>query len=288
MKDDIEIKNLAGMDADTAVEAFEAAFADYSVAFDRRQILAMLERRGFNAQLSFGAFSGGRLVAFTYNGVGMYRGVLTSYDCATGTLPGFRGQGLAGAVFRHGLPFLRAAGVRKCVLEVLKENAPARAVYEGLGFVVDCEYDCYRQAKEAVSAPRAACAEVEIRAMDAGMLCGLRDWCDFEPSWQNSVESIERGVAGLTVLGAYIGDVCVGYCVADIADGDLTQIAVAPSHRRRGVGSALLASVLPKMTSPSVKMLNVEHGCTPLRAFLDAAGMVQCAGQYGMSRDIAG
>ena len=80
MKDDIEIKNLAGMDADTAVEAFEAAFADYSVAFDRRQILAMLERRGFNAQLSFGAFSGGRLVAFTYNGVGMYRGVLTSYD----------------------------------------------------------------------------------------------------------------------------------------------------------------------------------------------------------------
>lgn len=64
----IEIRSLAGTDFDTLYEAFAQAFADYEIHPGREELNKMLRRRGFAPELSFAAFDGDRIAAFTLKG----------------------------------------------------------------------------------------------------------------------------------------------------------------------------------------------------------------------------
>ena len=279
----MEVRNLGTESIDVIVDAFEAAFGDYAVSFDRSQIIAMLARRVFRPELSFAAFDGDRIAAFTLNGVGAYGGVATCYDCGTGTLPQYRGQGLAGEVFRFSAPILREAGIEKYLLEVLKDNKAAISVYRSNGFEVCADYKCYGQAIDAIQL-RKVCDWLEFRPLGVDKLRGLASFCDFEPSWQNSVESIVRGADGLVVEGAFSGDACIGYVVVDPATGDIAQLAVAPEWRRRGVGSSLMGRAVRKVNVGRIKVLNVDADCGSLSAFLASVGIPEGLAQYAMQR----
>ena len=114
----MEIKSLEKTDFDTLFRAFGRAFADYEVQLNAEQLRAMLTRRGFDPALSFAAFDGAQIAAFTLNGIGNFNGVPTAYDTGTGTLKEYRGTGLATEIFRHSMPHLRRAGVGQYLLEV--------------------------------------------------------------------------------------------------------------------------------------------------------------------------
>ena len=118
----MEIKSLEKTSFGTLSEAFGQAFADYEVQLDKTQLRRMLRRRGFDPRLSFAAFDGERIAAFTLNGTGNFNGLPTAYDTGTGTLEAYRGQGLAAKVFEHSIPYLREAGIRQYLLEVLQHN----------------------------------------------------------------------------------------------------------------------------------------------------------------------
>lgn len=132
----MEIRSLADTDFDTLYEAFSQAFADYEVQINGAQLRRMLKRRGFDARLSFAAFDGDRIAAFTLNGIGNYDGLPTAYDTGTGTLEAYRGQGLATRIFEHSIPYLKEAGIGRYLLEVLQHNTKAVSVYRKLGFDV--------------------------------------------------------------------------------------------------------------------------------------------------------
>ena len=91
----MEIKSLSKIEFGTIFKAFNQAFADYEVQINELQLKIMLKRRGFNPDLSFAAFDGHEIVAFTLNGTGNFNGIPTAYDTGTGTLKGYRGKGLA-------------------------------------------------------------------------------------------------------------------------------------------------------------------------------------------------
>lgn len=97
----MEIKSLADTGFEALFRAFSAAFANYEMQLNETQLRRMLKRRGFDPRLSFAAFDGGRIAAFTLNGIGAYDGLPTAYDTGTGTLEAFRGQGLATRIFEH-------------------------------------------------------------------------------------------------------------------------------------------------------------------------------------------
>lgn len=118
----MEIKSLENTCFGTLFEAFGQAFADYEVQLDETQLRRMLRRRGFDPRLSFAAFDGERIAAFTLNGTGNFNGLPTAYDTGTGTLEAYRGQGLAAKVFEHSIPYLREAGIRQYLLEVLQHK----------------------------------------------------------------------------------------------------------------------------------------------------------------------
>lgn len=60
--------------------AFSSAFKDYDFSLNADELRRMLDRRGYNPQLSFGVFFEGRLISFVLNGTGMYNNILTAYD----------------------------------------------------------------------------------------------------------------------------------------------------------------------------------------------------------------
>ncbi|MDE6207881.1 MAG: GNAT family N-acetyltransferase [Muribaculaceae bacterium] len=278
----MEIRNLENVDFDTLLfRAFSRAFADYAINFDKEEVRSMLVRRGFNPALSFAAYDGDEIVAFTFNGIGTYNDTLTAYDTGTGTVKDYRGQGIAADIFTYSLPALRVAGVRQYLLEVLQDNGKAISVYRRLGFETTREFYCFHRSIESIRlADNSAKCTVAPVAVDT--VRTMQSACDFIPSWQNSIESIERGQGQLTCLAAMIGDAKVGYCVFDSATGDLSQIAVNAQFRRQGIGSRLLHEAAMRMVTGSIKVLNIPPDATSVIAFLCARNIPVATKQYEM------
>jgi ribosomal protein S18 acetylase RimI-like enzyme len=146
----MQIKSLAQTDFGTIYQAFNQAFADYEMQLSSIQLQTMLKRRGFNPDLSFAAFEGNDIVSFTFNGIGNFNGLPTAYDTGTGTLKLHRGKGLATQIFEYSIPYLREAGIRQYLLEVLQHNTKAVSVYRNLGFETTREFNYFVQKNEEI------------------------------------------------------------------------------------------------------------------------------------------
>ncbi len=280
----IEIRSLECIDFDTLFRGFENAFSDYEISFDKEEVRSMLIRRGYDPRLSFAAFVDDEIVAFTLNGIGQFNGIPTAYDTGTGTVIDFRGQGLAGKIFSYSLPFLKEAGIRQYLLEVLQNNHKAINVYRKMGFETTREYDCFRQNIAEIRNPKPTESDTDIRieTIDVDAVICAKPFCEFTPSWQNSLESIQRGKPGLTCIGAFNSDRLVGYCVFDQTTGDLTQIAIDREFRRKGTASILLHKVSMKMTTDFIKILNIPTDDSTLHDFLKDRNIPLMNRQYEM------
>jgi len=71
----IEIRPLKNVSPGLLYQAFSDAFRDYEMQLNKQELANMLQRRGFDPGLSFGAFDRNRLVAFTFNGIGTYEDI---------------------------------------------------------------------------------------------------------------------------------------------------------------------------------------------------------------------
>ena len=177
----IEIRSLEFIDFDTLFQGFEKAFSDYEISFAKEEIRSMLKRRGYDSHLSFAAFADDEIVAFTLNGIGRFNGIPTAYDTGTGTVKDFRGQGLAGKIFSYSLPFLKEAGIRQYLLEVLHNNHKAINVYHKMGFETTREFDCFRQNIAEIRNPESTGQDTAIRieTIDADTVKESTTFCDF-------------------------------------------------------------------------------------------------------------
>lgn len=283
----MEIKSLANADIDTIFDAFSQAFADYELQLNKTQLQKMLKRRGFEPELSFAAFEGDRIVAFTFNGIGNYNGIPTAYDTGTGTLKEYRGKGLATRIFEYSIPYLKEANLKQYLLEVLQHNTKAVAVYRNLGFEVTREFNYFMQEKEKISIPeRDIDFPYSIQQIDVPLSGSPSEFWDFQPSWQNSLESIERAPGDFMGLGIFTGNQWIGYCVFEPATGDITQIAVDKNYRRKGVGSLLLQEVIKLNESNSVKAVNTEITCDTITGFLEKNNIHLKGKQFEMIKPI--
>ena len=284
----MDIRNLENIDFDTLFEGFSNAFSDYEIHFDKDEVQSMLIRRGYVPNLSFAAFEEGKIVAFTLNGIGMFNGIRTAYDTGTGTVKDYRGCGLAGEIFRYSLPFLRQAGISQYLLEVLQNNHRAITVYRRMKFDTTREFDCFKQSIAGIDNHHniRQCANLRIELIDTAAVRQAQSFCDFYPSWQNSIESIERGASELTCIGAFYLDELVGFCVFDRKSGDLTQIAVRKENRKQGVASRLLSEVIKQMSTDFVKVINVPSDNLSLLAFLKSKNIPLMNKQFEMVMDL--
>jgi len=285
----MELRTLKPGDQPQIHATFLEAFADYAVPLQpsSEELRRMMVRRGADHALSVGAFDAGRLVAVMATGLGEWRGRATAYDVFTGVVPGHRGRGLAGALLDHARPVLARRGAERFLLEVLRENEPAVRAYRRAGFVVTRELECLR-VSTCERAPLRTGATVDVRVVDHPDWQQLRAFHDWQPSWQNSLASVRRAKGERVVLGAYVDGVLTGYAVLFVADGDVAQLAVDPTHRRRGVATRLLAAVLARCPADvaHIRILNVPRDAGADLAFYASQGAQPLASQYEMVADL--
>ena len=286
---EMDIRNLENIDFNTLFEGFSNAFSDYEIHFDKSEVQSMLTRRGYVPELSFAAFDNGKIVAFTLNGIGMYNGIQTAYDTGTGTVKEYRGCGLAGEIFRYSLPFLKQAGISQYLLEVLQNNHKAITVYRRMQFDTTREFDCFKQSIASIDNIHNIkhCTNLRFELIDIDTVRQAQSFCDFYPSWQNSIDSIERGISALTCIGAFALDELAGFCVFDCKSGDLTQIAVQKEYRRQGIASRLFREVIKQMHTDFVKIINVHSDNLSLPAFLKSKNIPLMNKQFEMAMDLS-
>ena len=278
-----EIKSLIDIDFEFIYKAFEQAFADYEIQLNGNQLKAMLTRRGFSADLSFGAFEGDNLVSFTFNGIGVFNGVPTAYDTGTGTLKDYRGMGLATKIFEYSIPYLKEHNIKQYLLEVLQHNTKAVSVYKNLGFEVSREFNYFIQDKDKIqNVIKTSDINCSVKEINIGDIELITEFRDFYPSWQNSFESIKRSLSNFVFFGAFADNKLMGYCVFEPYSGDITQIAVDKKNRRRGIGSLLIKKAVELNKSNIIKVINTDVLCNSITEFLNAKNIELKGQQFEM------
>ncbi len=279
----IQIKSLATTSFDEIFDAFSAAFADYEIQQTKDQLSKMLQRRGFQPELSFGAFENGKLVSFTCNGIGTFNNKKTAYDTGTGTIKEYRGRKLAGKIFEYSRLYLREAGIKHYLLEVLKHNDPAVSVYRRQGFQVVRNFSYFTESKNNIKInPVNKAEKLKIEDSNTSAIRQFNEWFDFQPSWQNSFESIDRQPEAFSVKLATIDEKPAGYCVFEPASGDITQIAVTPEFRRQGIATSIFSCVLKNYAGEGVKLINTDNRHPAINSWAQSVGLKKRGEQFEM------
>ena len=283
----MEIKSLEEVPFNLIYNAFSIAFEEYEVQLNQRQLIKMLNRRGFEPILSFAFFDNRDIVAFILNGIGNFRGIATAYDTGTGTLKEYRGKGLATKLFNYSIPFLRQRNIRQYLLEVIQSNTNAVSVYTTLGFRITREFNYYIQDKSAFIGPENGNSRFDLVKLGGlYQVDELTSFWDFYPSWQNGFEAIERDPESFEIIGVYDGQTLAGYCVHEPDSGDITQIAVNKNYRSKKISTHLLNAAVSDSLCNVVKIINTETSCRTINDFLLSAGMEIKGKQFEMIKNI--
>ena len=273
----ITYRLLSADDSTSLFECFLHGFSDYQVQLrmTREQFEQRLVRDGVRLEISVGAFDGDRMVGFYINALGEWQGKQTAYDAGTGVIPAYRRQGIAEELFAFMAPRLREFGAEQYLLEVLTGNERALALYRKLGFVETRRLAVFRPTDPVIQPDHSSIRRVEKPDWDL-----FKSFWDGYPAWQSSSDAVDRVANRRIMVCAYVDDRCVGYGVA-LPGGSLMHLAVAREHRRRGIGTALLAALQREVTE-SFKVNNIDEELKEMIGFFEARGFEIMLEQYEM------
>lgn len=268
-------------------EAFIAAFADYVLPFDltEQQFRNHILLNGVDLNSTIGVVKNNKLIAFTLNGFGTWKGRSTVYDAGTGVLPPYRRRGLGLKMFDEVIPYFADRGIEQYLLEVVTTNTNAIRMYEKLGFSPTRKLALL----EAAENPKlllgvGPCELREVEEPDWTLFCSF--W-DGDPSWQNSIEALARSRNLKRIFAAFLDGNCVGYIVYSVSSPKLAQIAVAREHRRKGIGSQLLKKMIDTAEPTSKpQVINLDYDLTGARLFFEKHGFSERLSQFEMIRSM--
>lgn len=285
----IDYSPLTGVADKVLYNCFVEAFSDYSVPIRTtlKGFIANNKLRGFDRGVSVGAFAGTKLIGFIMSGSGKWGGRPAAYDMGTGVVPVWRGKGVAERMMAELEKRLRRRGIKQYLLEVIKDNTPAVRLYKKNGFAVTREFVCFRSARRDVEKKLNAAAlrpGLSVRAIPKLVRKEAAKFWGWEPSWQNSSDSLDRSPGEPAWFGAFSGNRLVGYGAVKPQNGDIPQLAVGEEWRRRGAGSALLKALLGAVSPErqTVSCLNIDSSDAASRAFFEARGFAVLARQLEM------
>lgn len=261
-------------------QSFLNAFSDYQVPMNMTfpQFEKMLKRRGFDPNVSVGAFEGDTLVGFILNGCRTWDGKATAYDVGTGVVPDFRKQGITSRMLQTARQNFGKSGVEQYVLEVLTANTSAANIYTKNGFTVEREFLCCQMDG---GKNRTDLLHQTEPVMDPDWEL-FRTFWDYQPSWQNSIQSIEAVRECFNVSAVRINNCIVGYGIIEKTTGEIPQIAVDRNWRNKGIGSSILADLMKQTSSNQIKILNIDTRSKAMLQFITAAGFYNTVNQYEM------
>jgi len=271
------------IDPEALLEGANDAFSDYVIPTPVMPMAAwqeMLRQRGFAPGLSWLAVEDGAVEAYWLVGTADAARPGASYGISVGTRPRARRQGLSSALWTRAFKRLRDGGYRTHVLEVIEINTRAVPLYEGLGFHAARRLECI---KGTAPAPREiggiSFQDVPIdEAERVGQT--LREW---EPTWQNATPAVHNLAESMVATIATENENPVAFGYFHKPYGQVVQIAVAPSHRQRGIASTLVSHWARQTERDILSTLNIPDTDESSRGFFRTLGWENHVNQFEMA-----
>lgn len=278
---------LSGKSINELYLTFVEAFSDYALdmrymneeVFCNRAI-----KNGVDFESSVGVFDGSTMVGYTLVGIDHWKGRLSAYDIGTGIIKPYRGKGIAREMFRFAVPKLKDKGVKSFFLEVLQENKPAVRAYRKTGFEITRGFDCFELNLDQARFDEEATVPIEIREIGKDRLPQFAPFLDWEPSWENSLASMERIPDTVMLFEAVHGDDTAGAIVYYPVLNWIMCVAVNPSLRRHGIGTALVKHLIAHVEGEraSIRLVNVDDSDEGMINFLRKIGFELFTTQFEM------
>ncbi|MHA1473938.1 MAG: GNAT family N-acetyltransferase [Promethearchaeota archaeon] len=298
----IHYKCLENIDESDILNTHNSAFSDYQVKMNwtLQQFQNINKQRGVRYDLSIGAFDGDKLVGFIINGAGDWNNKPTVYDCGTGIIKEYRHKGIGTEILLRLIKLLRDAGITQYLLEVIKTNENAYQLYSKQGFEITREFDCViaqiKEIKEIIEERNEDLQVIntdknfeiiEINELNQPNWDIFKIFWDKTPSWQNSIDSIERNRDVLTILVVNHKTTPVGYAAFDPRNGGIAQFAIHPEYRRRKLGMALLNRIIETCpTATRLTIINIDKELGSFIGFYESLGLKIFVEQYEMMKKI--
>ena len=261
-------------------KAFTDAFSDYQVNLDLPlwKFRQMLQRRGYVSELSIGAFKNQMLIGFVLNGFRNWNGKPTVYDLGTGVIVKYRRQGVTSNMLLNIKEVLKQKQVEQYLLEVIKSNTSAVQLYKKQGFEIQRELKCFQLDKSKYN-PVTTYKVEHVNRIDWE---NLKEFWDFEPSWQNSIDSINAVPEEFLYSIVRFDNNIVGYGIIDKRTGDIPQIAVNRHSRCKGIAKSIITDLIENTESHKISVLNVDKESKSTKDFLLRLGFEHSVDQYEM------
>lgn len=280
----MEIITLENVEIDKIVNVLNLSFSDYMVPMhlNAEQLQLKILAENIQLDLSIGVFSSGQLVGFMLHALNELDGQLVAYNAATGVIPDYRGQGLVAAMYDHLLPKLKEIGVKQMVLEVIVGNNAAIRAYEKMDYKIYRTLHCFDGiVKEAPKKEPVVIKELTDFEWDT-----FTSFWSVQPSWQYTIKTLENSKDRCRILEASINQESVGYIIFNPTSRRILQIAVAASHRRKGIASQLVDTMVKAIDPKELFAYNVDSNSSEITSFLEKLGFSNTISQYEMKREI--
>lgn len=182
---------------------------------------------------------------------------------------------------------LKQKGFSQYLLEVIRINIPALQLYKKIDFEITREFDYYLAPTNDIRIDPSKLGLgnnriVELEGVDWDL---LRSFWDFNPSWQNSIESLTRKLPHFSFISLQGDDgTLLAYAILEKETGDVPQFAVAKGARRRGCGTVLLSHLASLAPGPVLRFINLEADYIPFKLFMEKCNIKPGHGQYEMMR----
>ncbi|HJO93105.1 MAG TPA: GNAT family N-acetyltransferase [Victivallales bacterium] len=279
----LQYNNLGKTDLEIIYNVFIDAFSNYQIKLDMslEKFSNMMKRRSVDFNVSAGVFDGKNLIGFILNGKRIINKQLVAYDSGTGLLQKYQGLKLAKKILEENSKLLKQNNIDKYILEVLTSNEKALNLYKGYGFKIIRKFNCFKNINKYVSdfdSPK------NIKILKTNFLnidwIKLKKWCDFQPSWQNSITSIKNDNTKFSYVQAVLDTEVKGYGIIEIKTGDIPLLVIDNKFRDISLGSVILKKLLKETTASSLSVLNIPTNCTHITKFLETHKFNNFVQQY--------
>jgi ribosomal protein S18 acetylase RimI-like enzyme len=278
-------KTLENTDIVTLHKTFIEAFSDYQVKMDLPlwKFELMHKRRGYCPEISMGAFKDGALVGFVLNGLRLWNGRTTVYDLGTGVIPDYRKQGITSNILAKLNELLKEKKIEQYLLEVIQINTNAFNLYKKQGFEITRDFSCLFLSRDKHIPVKVHKVEhLDVDRISPETWDQFSEFWDFQPSWQNSIDSINAVPEIFNYSVVHLDGMIVGYGIVDKSSGDIPQLAVRKDYRRRGIGKSILADLFENTEASRIGMLNIDDRAEGMKEFFLKNGFENNVSQYEM------
>ena len=282
-EEELHLRALQPGDFNQMYRTFVDAFSNYIVKMDiskeafRDRVSLKLR---INYELSVGAFHGEKLVGFIFNTINNYEGRRTAYNGGTGVLRDYWGRSLTQSMYEFLIPKLKRNGVERCLLEVITTNEKGVRAYQKTGFAKTKVFKCFKL-KQFSTAIRNK-ENWKVFENTKKELSAHQDIADVSPSMLDSFEHLPGSLENERILEIREKDKLLGYIIFKPGNGRISQIAVAASQRRKGIGQQLIKHAFEQSGNAPLTILNIDAKEKGFVSFLKGVGFVNEIDQYEM------